>query len=463
MKLLVTSINFHPDHSGIALYATDLPAFAASRGHAVTMVTGFSYYPHWRKRDADRGSLLRSETFSGVRVLRGYLYVPRKVTTRRRILHELTFACSAFFNFLRAGPHDCVVVLSPPLLLGLLGVVFKKLWGATLVLNVQDLQPDAALSLGMVKPSRALRMLLRLEAFVYRHSDLITTISEGMRDRLLAKGARRERTIVCPNWIDVVAASRHPPAGRFRADHPDAAGKVTVAYAGNIGAKQGLDVFVDLAAAMRDDRGVQFFLIGEGAEQERLCARAAALGLRNLTRVKFLGADAYREMLADVDVSFVAQRAGTGNVFFPSKLLGIMAMAKPLLISADPDSELATFVREHGCGLVASADDVAALAAHVRALAASPERRARLGRNGATVVRRFDRDVVLSELLERVDGVRARRVAFRPDFVTTANGATNGVRPGELLSRALTPVLEADTHLSDPPRPRRSGHAPSGS
>ena len=142
MKLLVTSINFHPDHSGIALYATDLPTFAATR-HAVTMVTGFSYYPHWRKQDADRRTLFRSETHAGIRVLRGYLYVPRKVTTRRRILHELSFACSAFFNFLRAGRHDCVIVLSPPLLLGLLGVVFKKLWRATLVVNVQDLQPDA--------------------------------------------------------------------------------------------------------------------------------------------------------------------------------------------------------------------------------------------------------------------------------------------------------------------------------
>ena len=99
MKILVSSINFAPDHSGIALYSTDLPVFLAEQGHTVTVVTGFSYYPSWKKRSEDIGKFFAKETYLGVKVLRGYLYIPNAVTTIKRILHELSFSFFAFLNF----------------------------------------------------------------------------------------------------------------------------------------------------------------------------------------------------------------------------------------------------------------------------------------------------------------------------------------------------------------------------
>lgn len=175
MKILVSSINFAPDHSGIALYSTDLPVYFAEKGHEVTMVTGFSYYPRWKKRREDKGRLLAEETYKGVRVLRGYLYVPETVSTAKRILHELSFVFFAALNFLRAGRQQCIVIISPPLLLGLVGVLFKWLWRAELVFHIQDLQPDAALSLGMVKKGLMIRTLLRIETFIYRNSTWVAT------------------------------------------------------------------------------------------------------------------------------------------------------------------------------------------------------------------------------------------------------------------------------------------------
>jgi colanic acid biosynthesis glycosyl transferase WcaI len=371
------------------------------------MVTGFSYYPRWRKRAEDRGRLFRNERWRGVRVLRGYLYVPAVVTTAKRILHELSFTLFAAFNFLRAGRHDAIVVLSPPLLLGLVGVVFSRAWRVPLVVNVQDLQPDAALSLGMVRPSALTRALAALEAFIYRHSARVTTISPGMRQRLLDKGVPPERVVLCYNWIDVASARRRPAAGRFRARHPRTIGKLVIAYAGNVGAKQGLDVLVDLALTMRGDPRVHFFLVGEGADRARLVARVEAERLENLTVLPFLGAEGYRELLVDLDAAFIAQRAGSGNVFFPSKLLGIMAMGKPVLVSADPGTDLFALVREAGCGLVATAGDVPSLGAHVRALLDDRTLGARLGARAQRCVGAYDRRTVLSDfiaMLEQLHG-----------------------------------------------------------
>jgi colanic acid biosynthesis glycosyl transferase WcaI len=406
MKILVSSINFAPDHSGIALYSTDLPVYIAEQGHAVTMVTGFPYYPNWRKRPEDQGRLFSTETYKDVRVLRGYLYVPRAVNTLRRIVHELSFNLFAALNFLRAGRQECIVILSPPLLLGLVGVLFAWWWKAQLVFHIQDLQPDAALSLGMVKKGLLIRILLRIEALIYRRSTWVATITRGMWERLVAKGVPQEKLGIYYNWIDVEATARPRPAGRFRSQHPGFQDKFLVAYAGNIGIKQGVDVMVDLAAALADDPGVHFLIIGDGADKPRLMAVAWSRGLRNLTFLPFLGPEPYLDMLQDIDVSFVAQKSGTGNVFFPSKLLGIMAMSKPLLVSADPDSELACVVRESDSGRVAAAGDIPALARAVRDWNTDRASLARIGSNGLQTVRQFDRKVVLQMFLDRILATR---------------------------------------------------------
>lgn len=411
MKILVSSINFHPDHSGIALYSTDLPVYFAERGHEVTMVTGFSYYPRWKKRSEDRGKLLQTGEYKGIRVLRGYLYVPKKVTTFKRVLHELSFTSFAFLNFLRAGRHDCIVVITPPLLLGLVGIAFKYLWRAQLVIHIQDLQPDAALSLGMVKRGPLIRLLIRLESLIYRHASWIATITDSMRENLRSKGVPEDKLGVYYNWIDVAGVSElndNIPQGKFISQYSQARDKFTVAYAGNIGVKQGIEVLVELAEATRQYEDIHYFIIGEGARRTQLEEYAEDKGLKNVTFLPFIPQEQYYEMLKDVDVLFVSQKSGAGDVFFPSKLLGIMAVGKPLLISADPDSELSTMISGAGCGLVSAPGDLSCLVQNFLSLYRDPALRKSLENNGRQHVKTYDRERVLSGFLGRISRCNRR-------------------------------------------------------
>lgn len=405
MKILVSSINFHPEHSGIALYSTGLPVYFAEEGHEVTMVTGFPYYPGWKKRPEDKGRLFGTGKYKGVRTLRGYLYVPQHVTTVRRIAHELSFTFFALLNFLRAGRQDCIVIISPPLLLGLVGVLFKYLWKAQLVVHIQDLQPDAALSLGMVKRNLLIRLLIRLESLIYRHASWIATITKSMRENLLGKGVPQEKLAVYYNWIDVAEVSRlndNVPRGRFISRHEQAQGKFTVAYAGNIGVKQGVEVLVELAEASQEYEDVHYFIIGDGAQRVTLEDYVKHMGLENVTFLPFLSQDRYYEMLKDVDVSFVSQKPGAGDVFFPSKLLGIMAMGKPLLISADYGSELSTVISSTECGLVSTPHEKERLLQNLIALYQDPVLRRSLGSNGRQHVQAYDRERILPGFLDRI-------------------------------------------------------------
>lgn len=407
-KILISSINFAPDHAGIGVYSTDFPLYLAERGDRVTMVTGFPYYPQWKKRRQDRRRLFQRERYKGISVRRGYLYVPKKTSALQRLWHELTFCCFAALNMLRAKEHDVIVVFSPPFFLGFVGLFFKWLWRCPLVINVQDLPLDAALALGMVRTGLFTRLLVGLEKWIYQQADLMVTISPTMMDALRAKGVPESRLALVPNWIDVGMHAHGIPPGAFIQGHPEAKGKFTVAYAGNLGAKQGIDLLLHLAERMKDDPRFYFFIIGDGGDRARLQEIATKLALPNLTFLPFMGPLEYRAMLADVDMMFVAQRSGAGNNFFPSKLLGLMAQAKPLLVAADPDSELARVIREAGCGAVTSYEDLDGMVANVRRLADSRAELAAMGAHGQKHVWQFDRGQVLGDWRRRIARLLAK-------------------------------------------------------
>jgi colanic acid biosynthesis glycosyl transferase WcaI len=328
--------------------------------------------------------------------------VPSRPSTLKRLWHEASFTLFAALNFLRAGRPDVIVLFTPPFFLGFIGAFFAKLWRRPLVINIQDLPLDAAVALGMVKTGFASRLLLRLERWIYRQADQVVTISESMLQKVWSKGVPQSRTRLVPNWIDVAAASEPVPRHQFRSLHPETQGKLLVAYAGNIGVKQGVDILVHLAHELAGDSRFHFLVAGDGADKSRLLALARELQVSNLTFLPFLKPDAYRQLLADTDLVFIAQRGGAGNNFFPSKLLGLLCQRKALLVAADADSELAKAIVAGGFGLVSPYEDLTGLRRNLERYAGNEVSVTETGTKGLDAVRKFDRQPVLQSWLESI-------------------------------------------------------------
>ncbi|RZK61654.1 MAG: glycosyltransferase WbuB, partial [Pedobacter sp.] len=253
MKILVSSMTFAPDHSGISLYSTDFATYASEQGHDVTVVTGFSWYPKWEKRPEDKKKFFRTEYFKSIKILRGYLYVPKKVTSLTRVIQEITFILFALINFFRAGRQDVIVVFTTPINLGLIGVLFQKIWKAKLIINVQDLQLDAAQSLGMLGKLPIIDVMNAVESYSYRKADIVTSISDGMIKLIRQKGALDDDKIyLWPNWIDVNEANQKGTEGVFRDKFSQYKDKIIVGYAGNVGVKQSLSSLIDLSEKFKD-------------------------------------------------------------------------------------------------------------------------------------------------------------------------------------------------------------------
>lgn len=118
----------------------------------------------------------------------------------------------------------------------------------------------------------------------------------------------------------------------------------TVLYSGNIGRKQGLDVLLRAAERMAAHDRIRFVVAGEGPAKDQLMARYAAL-----PNVRFLPFQPYERLsdfLGMADVHVLPQEANMADLVLPSKLGGMLASGKPIIVMTEPDTEMVSFLRD---------------------------------------------------------------------------------------------------------------------
>ncbi|MBT2323196.1 glycosyltransferase WbuB [Variovorax paradoxus] len=412
MKLLVYGINFAPELTGIGKYTGEMVACLAAQGHEVRVVTAPPYYPDWAVWPGYRASRYTQETWHGATVLRTPLWVPRKVSGAKRLLHLASFALAsipALFAQWRWKP-DVVWVTEPPLFCTPAALLFARLCSAKTWLHIQDYEVDAAFELGLLKGARLRAFVAAVERGLMRRFDRISTISQRMIERASSKGIEPERLVSLPNWADVSAIQPLQGASPYRAELGIRSDAVVALYSGNMGAKQGLELLAEMALMLKDQPGLEFVFCGNGAGRAELMKRC-----EQLANVRFLDlqpADRLGDLLGLADIHLLPQRADAADLVMPSKLTGMLSSGRPVVAGARADTELGKVVSE--CGVAVPPDDAKAFAQAVVALAAQPELRRELGRRSrAYAEARFDRDVVLAQFERDLEACIAR-VAHRP-------------------------------------------------
>jgi colanic acid biosynthesis glycosyl transferase WcaI len=399
MRVIVWGINYAPEFAGIAPHNVALCEFLDADGHDVEMVTTFADYPTWQKSAEDCGRFYRTDVVNRVSVHRCWHFVPTRVSALKRILHEGSFVFTSALRALFLSAPDVYVVVSPPLLLGMAAWLVGKLKRAPFVFHVQDMQPDAAVGLGMLKASWFTKMLYGLESFAYRKAARVSGITPGMLQSFRGKAVPESKLIYFPNTIELPSEVSSPERGSFRRRHGFAADDFLAVYSGNLGVKQGLDILLETAPLLNDPR-IRVVICGDGAQRERLAARALEMKLTNLRLLPF--EDDYRALLIDADICFITQQVGSGNSFFPSKLLGILAEGRPVVAVSAPESEVAIALRQGGFGANVPPGRPEELAALLDSLAKDPERLWIYGVSGRRYVEQFEKSRVMRGFAEQL-------------------------------------------------------------
>lgn len=374
MRILIYSYNYFPEPIGIAPLVTELAEGLVKRGHQVRVVTGMPNYPQRQIYEGYRGKLYLTELTNGVAVQRSYVWVRPKPTLLDRLLLELSFVVTSFIHALRGERPDVIFITIPPLPVAVPAALLAWIHRAPVVLNLQDILPDAAVHVGLIKNPKLIRVFELLEQFAYNIATKTSVIAEDFVEHLISKGVPAHKIVQIPNWVDVNFIRPLPKEkNTFRAVH-QLEGKFVAIYSGNIALTQGLETVIEAACRLIHIPDIEIVIVGEEKALQHLHQYCETCGVTNVTLLPLQPREQLPEMLAAADVGLVVQKHNVIAFNMPSKIQVLLASGRPLVASVPANGTAAKAVEDSGGGIVVPPEDPDALAAAILDLYYHPKK-----------------------------------------------------------------------------------------
>ncbi len=391
---------FPPEHAPIGYMLKELAQYLADHGQSVEVVTGFPNHPSGKVQAPYVKRRVLREQLGKVNVTRLWLFTSESRTFLSRALNFLSFVLSSFFYLLTCPKPALVFAVLQPLPLGATLVLLAKIRGFKLVFNVQDLHPDVLVDLGLLKNPMVIGALRSIEKTAYCKADGLAVICEGFKEHACHRGAPAHGVQVIPNWIDMDEIRPVPGQGesiRNMANIPR--GAKVLLYAGTIGHVSGAQVVLQAAQLATQRTDVYWLFVGEGPLLPALKNMA-----QGLPQVRFLPFQP-RSLLLDVQncatVSLVSLLPGKGLYSVPSKVLGYMAAARPVVASVDLNSETGRLVQRAQGGVVVPPAQPQALWSAIEALLSNEAQQTHMGSQGRAYLENgYSRQQVCARYLE---------------------------------------------------------------
>jgi colanic acid biosynthesis glycosyl transferase WcaI len=382
MHILIYSYNYHPEPIGIAPLMTELAEGLVKRGHQVRVVTGMPNYPERRIYDEYQGKWYVTEERNGVTIQRCYLRIKSKPNLIDRLLLELSFVLTSLPQALKGERPDVILLTVPPLLVTVPATLLGWLYDCPVVLNVQDILPEAAVRVGLIKNKLMIKAFEALEKFAYRAANTISVIADGFVDNLLSKGVPAEKIACIPNWVNLNFIKPLPKENNpWRTAH-NLDDKFVVLYSGNIALTQGLETVIKAAANLRHIKDIAFVIAGEAKALERLQQYCVDCGADNVLLLPLQPREKIPQMLAAADVGLVVQKQNVISFNMPSKIPLLLASDRPIIGSVPATGTAAKAIRKSGGGIVVPPESPEALAKAVLKLYENPQLAVQLGHQG---------------------------------------------------------------------------------
>lgn len=348
MRILILSLNYFPELTGIGKYSGEMAAWFSTNNHKVHVVTAPPYYPEWKIHSNYRGFLYKKEKLDEVDIYRCPIWVPHAPSSLKRILHLFSFAISSFpvvFSHAFWKP-DVIITIEPPVFTMPSSLLVALMCRAKTILHIQDFEVDAAFELGMIKSSFLRKIISSIEGFFMSRFSRVSSISPNMVKRAIEKGINVNDAILFPNWVDTKKIYPFKNKSSFYEKFDIPEDKVITLYSGNMGEKQGLEIIIESARRLKNNTNIQFVMCGSGAAYKRL--RKLADDLDNIIWLPLQPLEKLNDLLNFGDIHLLPQSENVADLVMPSKLTGIVASGGAVVATALKGTQLAEVVEKVG-------------------------------------------------------------------------------------------------------------------
>ena len=424
MKILYVSQYFPPEMGAPAARVAELSRHWAKVGHAVTVLTGFPNHPTGVVPEEYRRKfrrLVMRESIDGTDVVRSWLLPFPNGKAYERMLNYSSFCVSAATTGMFIARPDVLIATSPQLLVGIAGWWLSRIKRVPFVFEVRDLWPESLAAVGVGGSGSVLnRALGAVAGFLYKRADHIVVVAPAFVDQLVKNwGVPRDKISVVENGVETELFA--PLDSREVRRKLGIENRFVVLYAGTMGLAHGLDTVLDAASQLQATfPEALFFMIGEGADKERVMRLAEQ---RRLSNIRWIGQQPRENMpqlISAADVCLVLlKKTELFKTVIPTKLLEFMSCGRPVILGVDGQAR--EILEQANAGLFVEPENSGDLSQTIEQLASNTALRAAFGQNGRRyIVERFSRHQtastyvrVLEKLVEGEGQQPAAKVARR--------------------------------------------------
>jgi colanic acid biosynthesis glycosyl transferase WcaI len=340
-RLLVFNQYYWPGIEATARLLADL-CEGLAEDYDVTVVTGLL-------RDIDAPPGVTSHQGVGVVRVRSSAFDRRRLFLRG--LNYVTYLIqSVRTGLVQESPDVVLCMTDPPVIANVASYVARR-FGVPLVVVSQDVFPEVAVELRRLESPLLIKLLGAAVRAYLKRADRVVAIGETMAKRLEQKGARSDRLRVIPNWVNADELVPMPRDNEWAREH-GLVDKFVVMHSGNVGHAQNLDALVRSATFLRDLDNLVILIIGSGARHHEIVRLARTLDAESVRFMPYQPRARLAAVLSTGDIHFVGLAPGLAGYVVPSRLYGILSVGRPVIASADGESETSALVRSVGCGVV---------------------------------------------------------------------------------------------------------------
>jgi len=326
MKILFHTHEFNIKEGGPCTKRIDsLAKYLSEKGHEITILAS----SHNKKTE---GEINRK-----YKVIYSYSTKKIKKSTLHRMLNNFLFGLTSFLkSIFKVKKPDIVVTTSPPPLISIWGYWIAKIKKAKIVYDIRDIWPDVAIEMGSFsKKSIYYKVFNFIAKFMYKHSDIITTVTPGKVEKI-KKYAKPEKVKYIANGFDDAIVD-------FEIDEEvikqfNLRDKFTVTYIGNVGLAQNLDALLELAKENIQNQNLQFIIFGDGAYKNQLEDRITKENINNVILAGKIDYSKVKTILINSKISFISLKNNKMTDSVPTKMFDALGLGCPVILLANGDS-----------------------------------------------------------------------------------------------------------------------------
>ncbi|MEZ8316950.1 glycosyltransferase family 4 protein [Vibrio splendidus] len=400
MHILFLTDNFPPEGNAPATRTYEHAIRWVKAGHKVTVITCAPNFPEGKVFDGFENRWYQTHVLDGINVVRVKTFITANEGFVKRILDYMSFMVTGFIAGLFQKKPDVIVATSPQFFCACAGWALSAVRRKPFIFELRDIWPASITAVGAMKDSFAIRILEKIEMFLYQRADSIISVTHAFKKELIERGVDGEKIEVVLNGVDLTKYEPSSSKDIDLAKQYNLEGKFVAGYIGTHGMAHGLEHIVNVAEHLKDNDDIRVVFAGGGAARQKVVDLVEQKQLTNVVLIDRQPKEMMPKLWSLCDVSLVPLvNSDLFRTVIPSKIFECMGMGIPTIMSV-PEGEATTIIKKTGSGLVVESENVEQIANAILKLRQDDELYQMIRSKSVAAAPKYSRELMAQSLLD---------------------------------------------------------------